>query len=456
MSVAEKPRHLAVLRNRSVLALLSARSLSLIGNAMAPVALAFAVLHMPGGSPTTLGLVLTARMAAQVGFVLFGGVLADRLPRNLVMVGADIAAGCTQAAVGVLIITETATPGLLVPLAIANGAATALFEPASRSLMPRLVSGEALQAANALLQLSIRGGTIVGAALAGLLVAVIGPGPTILVDAGTFLASALLLGGIRVVRSTSEPAGTGPSMVSQLRDGWRAFVSRRWVPAMVLQLAFVNMCLAGSFYVLGPAVTDEHLGGAPAWAAILTLQAIGFVSGSVVALKIRPRRPLLLAALMMSAFALPLFFLASHGPLLAVAAAAFAAAICIDIYEVLFDTTVQQHVPGEVLSRVVSYQSVASFVFVPLGLAVVGPVSAAVGVQQTLVGAAVLIVLAGPVVLVLSSVRGVRAAPVTADGPASPAVTGPDPACPPAGRPATDDPPMSAVTVAPEPRGTGR
>lgn len=95
----------AVLKNRSVLALLSARSFSLIGNAMAPVAIAFAVLRMPGGSATTLGLVLTARMAAQVFFVLFGGVLADRLPRNKVMVGADIAAGLTQTVVGILVVT---------------------------------------------------------------------------------------------------------------------------------------------------------------------------------------------------------------------------------------------------------------------------------------------------------------------------------------------------------------
>lgn len=421
-----KPRRLAVLRNRSVLALLSARSFSLIGNAMAPVALAFAVLHMPDGSPTALGLVLTARMAAQVLFVLFGGVLADRLPRNMVMVGADIAAGCTQAAVGVLIITRTATPGVLVLLAAANGAAAALFEPASRSLMPKLVDGDALQSANALLQLSIRGGTILGAALAGVLVAGIGSGPTILVDAATFFVSATLLAGIRVVRANTERGGGGLALIGQLRDGWREFTTRRWVLAMVLQLAFVNVCLAGSFYVLGPTVADAHLGGAPAWAAILTVQAVGFVSGSAVAIKIRPARPVLTAALMMSGFALPLFFLASYGPLVAIAVAAFAAAICIDIYEVLFDTAMQKHVPEEALSRVVSYESVASFAFVPLGLAIAGPLAAVVGLRQTLLGAAILIVLAGPVVLLVPSVRGIRAerdlptkVPVQAGAPAA-------------------------------------
>jgi len=411
-----KPRQSAVLRDRSVLALLSARSFSLIGNAMAPVALAFAVLRMPGGSATALGLVLTARMAAQVLFVLFGGVLADRLPRNKVMLSADIAAGVTQTAVGVLVITHAANVGILALLAVANGAAAALFEPASRSLMPKLVTGDALQSANALLQLSIRGGTILGAALAGVLVALVGPGPTIVADAGTFFVSATLLAGIRAVRANTETGG-GPRLVAQLHAGWREFTARRWVLAMVAQLAFVNVCLAGSFYVLGPTVANAHLGGAPAWAAILTVQAIGFVAGSTVAIKLRPGRPVLVAALMMSGFALPLFFLASYGPLAAIIGAAFAAAICIDIYEVLFDTTLQRHVPEEALSRVVSYESMASFAFVPFGLAIAGPISAAIGVRQTLLGAAVLIVLAGPVILMVPSVRAIRAVP---DGPERP------------------------------------
>lgn len=291
--------------------------------------------------------------------------------------------------------------------------------------MPKLVTGDALQSANALLQLSIRAGTILGAALAGVLVALVGPGQTILVDAGTFFVSAVLLAGIGVTRAAPDPSG--PTLVGQLRAGWREFTARRWVLAMVLQLAFVNVCLAGSFYVLGPVVANAHLGGAPAWAAILTVQAIGFVSGSAVAIKIRPSRPVRTAALMMSGFSLPLFFLASYGPLVAIAAASFCAAICIDIYEVLFDTALQKHIPEESLSRVVSYESVASFAFVPLGLALVGPISAVVGVRQTLLGAGVLIVLAGPAVLLMPSVRDIRDVPAGAALEAGPSMTAESP-----------------------------
>ncbi|MFL6136529.1 MAG: MFS transporter [Frankiaceae bacterium] len=400
-----------VLRVRSVRLLLSARAVSLLGNGMAPVALAFAILDMPNGSASALGLVLTARLLAQVVFVLFGGVLADRLPRNRVMVAADLAAGTTQAVVGLLVISGTATPLAIALLATVNGAAAALFEPASRSVMPQLVSDDALQSANGLLQISIRGGTVIGAAVAGVLVAVIGPGETLLVDAATFMISAVLLAGIRVAAVASSD-GPQLRLIGQLREGWREFTARRWVWTMVLQLSFVNVLLAGGFYVLGPVVAHDHLGGAPSWGAILTAQAIGYVVGSALATRLRPRRPVAVAALMMSAFALPLFFLAIPSSVVVIAIAAFLAAICIDVFEVLLDTALQRHVPEQALSRVLSYEAVGSFALVPLGLAIAGPVASATSVRSTLLGAGALIVVTGPISLLMPSVRRVLAPPV--------------------------------------------
>ncbi|WP_329314366.1 MFS transporter [Streptomyces sp. NBC_01262] len=410
----------SILKDRSVLSLLSARSISLLGNAMAPVALAFTILQMPGGSATDLGLVLTARLAAQVVFVLIGGVIADRLPKHRVMVGADIVAGLAQATVATLVIAEHATPLSLAFLAVVSGAAAAVFEPASRSVMPQLISRDLLQAANALLQLSMRGGSIIGAAIAGVLVALIGSGPTLAVDAASFLVSAVLLSGLRL-RSTA-PGASGPSLLVQLRDGWREFIARQWVWGMVSQLCFVNVLLAGGFYVLGPVVAKESLGGAPAWGVVLTAQALGFVVGSTMASRVHARYPLRLAALLTMGFPLPLLLLAVHAPVAAIAVLAFAAGACIDVYEVLLDTALQQHVPEEMLARVMSYESVGSFAFVPLGLAIAGPVSASVGTGQTLTGAALLIMIAGPVVLLLPSVRGLRGEePTKADTPEVPA-----------------------------------
>ncbi|MEV2201224.1 MFS transporter [Streptomyces fradiae] len=412
--------HASVLRDRSVLALLSARSVSLLGNAITPVALAFAVLGMPGGSATVLGTVLAVRMASQILFVLVGGVIADRFPRQRVMVGADLVSGAVHAGLALLLVSGAATPLSLAALSALSGAAAALFEPASRSVMPQLVEGDALQSANALLKLSMRGGSILGAALAGVLVATVGAGWTLMVDAGTFFLSAALLALVRKVPA----AGGGPSktMAAALREGWREFTARQWVWVMVTQLAFVNVLLAGSFYVLGPVVAKEAYGGATGWSAILTTQAVGFVLGTVVAMRVRPARPVRAAALATAGFPLSLFFLAAEAPLAAVCAAAFAAAVCVDVYEVMLDTALQQHVPPEALSRVMAYESLGTFALVPIGAAVVGPVSAGAGVGPTLVGAAVLIVAAGLAVLLLPSVRSVP--PVLAASAASDASEG--------------------------------
>ncbi|WP_069885775.1 MFS transporter [Streptomyces luteocolor] len=406
-------KDLAILKDRAVCALFLARLVSLLGNAIAPVAIAFAVLGTPGASASSLGLVLTGRLLAQVTFVLLGGLIADRLPKQRVMVGADLAAAAVQGVVAALVITSNASALGLAGLAALSGAAAALFEPASRSLMPQLVSGDALQSANALLKLSMRGGSIIGAALAGVLVALIGVGPTIAVDAATFLVSALLLMAIRV-RLPAPPAA-GPSLLVQIKEGWREFTARQWVWVIVAQLAFVNVLLAGAFYVLGPVVAKAHLGGATAWSAVLTAQAVGFVLGTVAAMKVRPRNPIRTAALLTVGFPLPLFLLAGHAPVYTIAVAAFLAAICIDIYEVTIDTALQKHVPPEALARVMSYESLGSFAFVPLGLAVAGPVADAVGTGPALTGAGLLIMLAGPIVVLLPSIRAVPALDPQAD-----------------------------------------
>ncbi|MFF4016047.1 MFS transporter [Streptomyces sp. NPDC001843] len=419
------PSNLQVLGNRSVLYLLTARSVSLLGNAMAPVALAFTVLGLPEGSATGLGLVLTARLASQVVFVLLGGVVADRWPKYRVMVGADVVAGLAQSAVAALVITEHATTWSLACLACVNGAAAALFEPASRSVMPQLVSGDVLQSANGLLQLAMRGGNIIGAAIAGVLVALVGPGPTLAIDAASFLISAAFLSGIRL--TATGQAGSAPSLVHELREGWKEFTARQWVWVMVAQLCFVNVLLAGGFYVLGPVVAKEHLGGAPAWSAILTAQAVGYVVGSTTAVRLRTHRPIRLAAVLTMGFPLPLFLLAAEAPVVAAAALAFAAGVCIDVYEVLLDTALQKNVPEEKLARVMSYESVGSFAFVPLGLALAGPASAALGVGPALLWAGVLIVLAGPVVLLLPSVRAADDRQSPGSGPSTVRVHAPGP-----------------------------
>ncbi|MFE5690822.1 MFS transporter [Streptomyces sp. NPDC056512] len=407
----------AVLKDRSVLALFAARSTSLLGNAIAPIALAFTVLHLPGGSPSMLGIVLAARLLSQVTFVLLGGAIADRLPKLRVMVGADLAAGLMQGLAAALVITGHATPWLLAGFAALAGAATAIFEPASRSAMPMLVSGDDLQSANSLLKLSMRGGGIIGAALGGVLVSTIGAGPAMAVPAATFTLSALLLLGVKVAHQ--PPPSDAPALIRQIREGWQEFTAKQWVWVMVSQLAYVNVLLAGSFYVLGPVMADRSLGGAGSWSVVLIAQALGFIVGSVLASKFRPRRPVRAAALLTMGFPLSVLLMATGAPLAAIAAATFLAGIVIDVYEVVLDTSLQKNVPPHALSRVMSYESLGSFALVPLGMAGAGPVADAVGVQPALYGAAALIMLAGPAVLLLRSVRTVTDIPESEEAPAA-------------------------------------
>ncbi|WP_416875608.1 MFS transporter [Kitasatospora sp. SC0581] len=407
---------LSILRDRSFLLLFSARSVSLLGDAIAPVALAFAVLGMPDGSGSTLGIVAAARIAAQVAFLLYGGVLADRLPRHRVMVGADLTAGLAQGAVAVLVLTGTDSLAGLVVLSMVSGAASALFTPASRSVTVQLVPAEKIQSANALVQLSMNAGSIGGAALAGVLVVLLGAGWALVVDAATFLVSAVLLAGVRLTGTADQPSPTEEGIFFQLRHGWREFTERTWLWAAVAQLALVNVCIGAGFIVLGPVEAEAHLGGASGWAAVLTAQAVGFVAGSLLAIRLRPRRPLRAAVLFTLGIVPSLVALACAAPVAVTAGAMFVTGLCMSLNDVTFLTALQKHVPEESMSRVMSYDAFGSFVFLPLGLAVAAPIADRAGSGAVFLGAACLVAAAAGVVLAVPGVRTLPSEPQPAAG----------------------------------------
>ena len=396
-------RHnLHVLRDRSFRYLFLARTVSLLGNAIAPVALAFAVLDLPGGSATEIGLVLFAYSAARLVFLLWGGVLADRFARYRLMVGSDLLSGLTQACVAALFLTHTASLAPLMVLAAMNGTSSALFIPAATGLTPQVVPAPLLRPANALLSLSTNTASIAGAALAGVLVTTVGPGWALAVDALSFLVSAVLLAGVRVAHTArAEPA----SMLGDLRHGWREFVSRQWVWVVVAQFAFVNVYFDAGFFVLGPVVADQSLGGASAWSVIAASMSCGLLLGSLMMMRLSPRRPMRAAVLATFGFAPALLLLALGAPVWLIAVAATLTGVCATAFSVLWDTTLQSQVPQQALSRVSSYDALGSFALGPVGYAIVGPVSEAIGVTATLTAAAVLLVLTSVAALLSPSVR---------------------------------------------------
>ena len=264
-------------RNRNFALLALARAISTFGTALAPVALAFAVIEL-GGTTSDLGIVLSATLAPQVAFLLVGGVWADRLPRHYVMVGSDLASAVAQAVMAGLLLSGHAAIWHLAILGAIRGTASAFFFPASTGAVPQTVPVDQLQRANAILRMSTNTATVTGGGIGGIVVAAAGPGIAIAVDAATYGVAALLVAFINLPRA-AKVAGT--PFVRQLAEGWAEFRSRRWIWAIIVQFAFINAFGTGAFLVLGPFVAERSLGGPAAWGAIVAAQSLGMGRRSV-------------------------------------------------------------------------------------------------------------------------------------------------------------------------------
>ena len=397
---------LGPLREREFRLLFAGRTISMAGSAMAPIALAFAVLDLTG-SKSDLGIVLAARQVPQVVFLLFGGVWADRLPRHRIMVGSNVASGLSQGAVATLLLTHHASIGALAAFAAVNGASTAFFFPASNGIIPQTVPEPILQQANAALRLALNATSIGGAALGGIVVAAAGPGWGIAADAISFLLAAATLQAMRV----RPPERTGAaSLLHELHEGWRDFWSRSWLWAIVIQFGLVNAVYGGALLVLGPAVAKASLGGATAWAIVLIGVQAGLICSGIVLLRWRPRHILRIATLATFGFAVPLVTLARPEALPVVVAGAFVAGACSEVFGVLWDTAYQQEIPRHMLSRLSAYDAFGSWVLMPVGYAAVGPLASVLGDRATYLGCAALIVGASALTFLAPGVRSLERA----------------------------------------------
>ncbi|MEV0677764.1 MFS transporter [Actinosynnema sp. NPDC050436] len=391
------------LRERAFRVLFFGRLVSGLGSAVAPVALAFAVLDLTGAAGD-LGVVLAANIAPQLVFLVVGGVVADRLPRGAVMVAANVVSAVGQGVTASVLLWGRPSVPLLAALAAITGIAAAFFGPASQGVVPQTVPAEQLARANALLRISLNTVRVLGPALGGVAVAAAGPAWAIGWDALTFVAAAVLLGLLRV----PLPARAPSHFLGDLRDGWSEFWSRRWLWAIVLQYALVNMVWVGGFQLLGPVIADRALGGPVAWGLITAGLAAGLVAGAVVVLWWRPGRPLLVASVATLTKVAPLLGLAAHAPTPVLVACAAVAGVGVEIFSVSFTTAMQHRVPTTRLSRVSSYDLLFGLAFMPLGYLVAGPVSDALGVTTTLLAGVVLVAGSTAVVLCLAEVRSMR------------------------------------------------
>ena len=393
---------LGALQEQRFRLLWTAHSLSAIGDSMIIVAVAFAALKI-GGSPTAVGLVFAANLIPRAALMLVGGVWADRLPRQWVMLASDLVRGVSQAVGAALLLTGAAELWHLAAIAAVHGGAAAFFIPASNGLVPDTVSAARLQQANALMGLSRHVLGVAGPALAGILVAAFGAGWVYAIDAITFAASAWFL--VRLPADGSRPERK--NFLADLVDGWRELTARSWVWTSVVYFSIFNLAVA-PFFVLGPVVCERELDGARDWGVIMTGASIGAILGSVVALRVRPRRPLVTVYLLITACALQPALLVRPFPALAMAGAAVAATAAINFSTTVWLTVLQEHIPRTSISRVSAYEWLGSLIFLPAGFALTGPVSDAIGIDATLWTAAGLIVGSNLAILAVPSVRRLR------------------------------------------------
>jgi MFS family permease len=399
------------LRSRNFRLLLACDVISASGTAVATVALPFAVLRI-GGSASDVGYVAAAYLVPLIGFLLLGGVVADRLPRHQVMMAANALQALAQAASAGLLLAGHARVWELAALAAARGVGSGFYLPAAEGLLPHTVPADQRAPANALDRIGRNSGQIGGAALGGVLVGLAGPGWGLAADAVSFAVAGALRAGMRF---PALPAAPRAGLVHELREGWRDFISRRWLWAIVAEFAFVVAILAGTQSVLGPLVADAHLGGARSWGLILAAEGLGAVLGGFVMIRFRPRRMLLAASLAVPADSVFFLALAVPLPVPVIAATAFAAGASVEVFSVNWATTMQQEIPPAMLSRLSSYDALGSFALAPVGTAVAGPLAASFGTSAVLTAGAILVVLLTAAVLLVPEVRNMQRQPVSPD-----------------------------------------
>ncbi|RLK59437.1 MFS transporter [Actinokineospora cianjurensis] len=359
------------------------------GNAVAPVALAFAVLDLTG-SVVALGLVVGARSIANVLLLLMGGVLADRLPRGVILQGASLAAAVSQAATALSVLLGFASIPLLVVLSVVNGAVSAVSFPAAAALTPQTVPAPLLLQANAVVRMGINAALITGASFGGMLAALAGPGWAMAVTAVVFLVASFCYARVRAPEiAASEP--TRP--IADLRAGWAEFTARTWVWSIVLAFMVVNAAVTGGLQVLGPSIADATFGRL-AWGFILGAQTVGALLGAIIASRWQPRRALLFGTALIAVESVPVLVLAHAPEVLLMLAAMFVGGIAIEQFGIAWDVSLQENIPPDRLARVYSYDAVGSFIALPLGEIAVGPLSLHFGTAATLTALSALTFLA--------------------------------------------------------------
>ena len=382
-------RLLEPLAERDFALLTTGSVVSLLGDGFFSVALAWQVYEI-SNVPTALSVVGVAWTIPVVAFILLGGVLSDRYDRRWLMIGADIVRALAIGMMGMLSLGGVLELWHILVLIAFVGLGDAFFNPASTAIVPDLLPARLLPQANALnglvRPLMVR---LAGPALAGFVVAGVGPGSAFVVDGGSFLLSAVALAGIRIrpVRRAVDH-GVRQTLI-EVREGFAFVRAHPWIWATLLAAMFSLLAFIGPVQVLLPYLVKNRLELGPE--ALGFIFAVSGVGSILAALGIGqfglPRRRI---TVMYAAWSAGVALLAGYGlmgDLWQALLIGFATAALFEIGQIIWTTLLQQLVPRELLGRVSSLDWLVSTGLVPLSFALTGPVAGALGPGPTMVGA---------------------------------------------------------------------
>ena len=374
-----------VLRSEPQFRLLFAgQVLSIVGDRVMLVALPFAVLEA-GGTLSDIGLVVGAQLVPFLVFALVGGAFSDRADRRRVLIASDGLRLVVQATGGALLLSDAATPLALGILAAVYGSADAFFQPAFTGLLPQTLSHPGqLQPANALRGLSFSIAAIGGPAVAGALVGASGPGAAMVFDACTFAISVLFLLRLRPATAERATEELPPPVLHAIREGWRVISARPWLKAGLGAMCSYHAIVLPAVYVLGPITVADHHGGPGAWAALVASFGVGSIVADVVLLRWRPRHALRVAGMALVFASCQAAIYGSGAPLVLMCVLQLCAGTGVGMFFTLWEVSLQEHVPGEALSRVSSFDYLSATALMPVSTAAIGPIADAAGVQTTL------------------------------------------------------------------------
>ena len=401
--MSDRARTLDVLQGKDFRWFFLSRSVNIVGSMMTPVTIAFAVLHIDNSSES-LGIVLAAQMTASVLCLLFGGVIADRLPRRAVMQACYLAMAVIQLTMAVSLQQDWATVGSMIVLAALSGGVSAFSLPAQQGLIPQLVPKDQLQQADSLMSFVRNGATFIGPIVGTTLVVTTGSALALAIDGMTFLVAATML--TKVALPTAK-RGARTSVLVELRDGWGEFTSRTWLWVIVAAFGVLNAIHIGAWVVVGPVVAKNDAAlGIRGWGLVVGAEAVGMLVMSAILLRWRLQHPLRAGMAGMSCFAIPLLMLGIHPATLPMMAVAFVSGMGTQVFSTGWTVAMMERIPSAVLSRVSSYDMLGSFVAIPIGSLTFGWLAGTVDVETLLVASGCVYVAIAGVTLLIPSIRG--------------------------------------------------